>query len=175
MKDFFWKRIYPYAQDTIRQSELLSSICQLPSEPLRAFFFLKVSQALQQKASISMMVQVLPEEWQAGMDPIDLTRILGILMDNAIEEALLVPGGMIEIRITGKPYGCSYTIRNSVTRQTMQRGVHTGESTKGNGRGRGLAIVQELLEAYRNAALNSCLLEDTFIQSLTLSWDHPLS
>ena len=91
-------------------------------------------------------------------------------MDNAIEEALLVPGGMIEIRITGKPYGCSYTIRNSVTRQTMQRGVHTGESTKGNGRGRGLAIVQELLEAYRNAALNSCLLEDTFIQSLTLSW-----
>ena len=36
-------------------------------------------------------------------------------------------------------------------------------------RGRGLAIVQELLEAYRNAALNSCLLEDTFIQSLTLS------
>ena len=79
MKDFFWKRIYPYAQDTIRQSELLSSICQLPSEPLRAFFFLKVSQALQQKASISMMVQVLPEEWQAGMDPIDLTRILGIL------------------------------------------------------------------------------------------------
>lgn len=175
MKDFFWKRIYPYAQDTIRQSELLSSICQLPSEPLRAFFFLKVSQALQQKASISMMVQVLPEEWQAGMDPIDLTRILGILMDNAIEEALLVPGGMIEIRITGKPYGCSYTIRNSVTRQTMQRGVHTGESTKGNGRGRGLAIVQELLEAYRNAALNSCLLEDTFIQSLTLSWNHPLS
>ena len=108
MKDFFWKRIYPYAQDTIRQSELLSSICQLPSEPLRAFFFLKVSQALQQKASISMMVQVLPEEWQAGMDPIDLTRILGILMDNAIEEALLVPGGMIEIRITGKPYGCCY-------------------------------------------------------------------
>ena len=34
MKDFFWGKIFPCSQDTIRQSELLSSICQLPSEPL---------------------------------------------------------------------------------------------------------------------------------------------
>ena len=29
MKDFFWGKIFPCSQDTIRQSELLSSICQL--------------------------------------------------------------------------------------------------------------------------------------------------
>lgn len=34
MKYFFWGKIFPCSQDTIRQSELLSSICQLPSEPL---------------------------------------------------------------------------------------------------------------------------------------------
>lgn len=34
MKDFFWGKIFPCSLDTIRQSELLSSICQLPSEPL---------------------------------------------------------------------------------------------------------------------------------------------
>ena len=46
---------------------------------------------MQQKCSISLHIQVLPETWQTGMDLIDLTRILGILIDNAIEEVLLVP------------------------------------------------------------------------------------
>lgn len=131
MKDFFWGKIFPCSQDTIRQSELLSSICQLPSEPLQAFFVLKTSQALQQKCSIPLHIQVLPETWQTGMDLIDLTRILGILIDNAIEEVLLVPDGIIEVRITGNACGCSYTIRNSVTPRTIQQGIHAGISTKG--------------------------------------------
>lgn len=131
MKRFFWEKIYPYSQDTIRQSQLLSSICQLPSEPLQAFFFLKLSQALQQKIQVSLNVQVLPEDYQAGMDLIDLTRVLGILMDNAIEEARQLPDGIIEVRITGKPYGCSYTIKNSVTNRTLKKGVHAGTTTKG--------------------------------------------
>lgn len=175
MKDFFWGKIFPCSQDTIRQSELLSSICQLPSEPLQAFFVLKTSQALQQKCFISLHIQVLPETWQTGMDLIDLTRILGILIDNAIEEVLLVPDGIIEVRITGNTCGCSYTIRNSVTPRTIQQGIHAGISTKGEGRGKGLSTVRELLSPYHNATLNSCLQGDIFIQSLTLSWQDPLS
>ena len=131
MKRFFWEKIYPYSQDTIRQSQLLSSICQLPSEPLQAFFFLKLSQALQQKIQVSLNVQVFPEDYKAGMDLIDLTRVLGILMDNAIEEARQLPDGIIEVRITGKSYGCSYTIKNSVTNRTLKKGVHAGTTTKG--------------------------------------------
>lgn len=175
MKDFFWGKIFPCSQDTIRQSELLSSICQLSSEPLQAFFVLKTSQALQQKCFISLHIQVLPETWQTGMDLIDLTRILGILIDNAIEEVLLVPDGIIEVRITGNTCGCSYTIRNSVTPRTIQQGIHAGISTKGEGRGKGLSTVRELLSPYHNATLNSCLQGDIFIQSLTLSWQDPLS
>ena len=41
------------------------------------------------------------------MDLIDLTRILGILIDNAIEEVLLVPDGIIEVRITGNACGAA--------------------------------------------------------------------
>ena len=104
---------------------------------------------MQQKCSISLHIQVLPETWQTGMDLIDLTRILGILIDN--------------------------TIRNSVTPRTIQQGIHAGISTKGEGRGKGLSTVRELLSPYHNATLNSCLQGDIFIQSLTLSWQDPLS
>ena len=64
-----------------------------------------------QKCSISLHIQVLPETWQTGMDLIDLTRILGILIDNAIEEVLLVPDGIIESALQENACGCSYTIR----------------------------------------------------------------
>lgn len=168
MKRFFWEKIYPYSEKAILQSELLSKIHQLPTEALRAFFYLKISQAMQQGVSVRLEVSVLPEQFQTGMDVIDLTRILGILLDNSMEEARLIPDTGLEIRVTGNENGCSYIIKNPVTQQTRQSGVHIGKSSKGSDRGNGLRIAKELLEQYPNAALNSILQDGIYIQSLNL-------
>lgn len=168
MKDFFWGKIYPYSEDTIHQSELLCSIYQLPIEPLRAFFYLKLSQAIHQKIQVSLKIHIIPEKFQTSMDIIDLTRILGILLDNAIDEAFKVPNGIIEVRISGNIDGCSYTIKNSITEQTKNSGIHIGKTTKGVGHGKGLLIVQQLLEQYNNAIMNSCIQNQMFIQSLNI-------
>ena len=95
MKAFYWNKIYPYSQKAIHQSELLSAAYQLPNETLRAFFYLKLSQAMQRQILVSLGVHILPEQFDFGLDLIDLTRIMGILLDNAIEEAAKVSGGMV--------------------------------------------------------------------------------
>lgn len=168
MKAFYWEKIYPYSQNAIHQSELLSAAYQLPDETLRAFFYLKLSQAVQRQVPVSLRVSILPEQFQLGMELIDLTRILGILLDNAIEEAAKIPGGMVEVQIAGNQTACSYTIKNPITERTKSSGIHPGRTTKGTGHGRGLLIVRQIMNQYSCAVLNSCMQDLQFIQSLNI-------
>ncbi len=169
MKAFFWEKIYPQGESAIRQNELLSTIYQLPNEALRAFLYLKVSQIMQRKVQVFIRLNLQPEHFHLGMDIVDLTRVLGILLDNALEEAQQVPQGQVDIQISSNDHGCSYFVRNSVSHQTVKSGVRPGVSTKGPGHGNGLLIVQRILSQYRTAVLNSCMQGQNFVQCLTIT------
>ena len=149
---------------------MLSAAYQLPNETLRAFFYLKLSQALQHQVQVSISIHILPEQFQLGMDLIDLTRVLGILLDNAIEEAEQMDDGMVNVQISGNETACSYIIKNSITNRTKCCGIHPGKTTKGAGHGQGLLIVRQMLEQYHNATLNSCMQENQYIQSLNINY-----
>lgn len=168
MKSFFWDKIYPYSLETIQQSELLSQLYQIPAESLLAFFYLKISQALSQEVSVKLEVDIIPEQFQLGMDVLDLTRVLGILLDNAIEEAVQISNGMIAVKIKGNNTGCSYIIKNMITAQTQKNGVHPGGTSKGAGHGKGLQIVHQLLAQYQLVTLNASIQHDIYIQSLNI-------
>lgn len=169
MKDFFWEKIYPYSQRTISQSELLSRLYQIPSESLRAFLNLKISQAVEHSVTVNLDVCISPENFRTAIDIIDLTRILGILLDNAIEETAKIPNGMIDIGIRNNKISCSYVIKNPLTPQTQQTGIHAGQTTKGNGHGKGLLIVQQLISQYPNVVLNTSIYQSMYIQCLNIS------
>ena len=169
MKSFFWKNIFPYSVKTIQQNELLSKIYRIPNESLKAFFYLKISQILAKKAIVLLEVSIIPEHFKTGMEVIDLTRILGILIDNAVEEVINIPEGIIEIKIKANNDGCSYIIQNSVTDITKIKGIREGITTKGGEHGRGLLIVKNILGRYDNAVLNSYFYNSAFTQSLNIS------
>lgn len=175
MKAFFWEKIYPYSLDTIKQSELLSTLFRIPNEPLRAFLHLKCSQMQAQKISVRLEVHLEPEQYQVGMDVIDMTRILGILLDNAMEESQRLPEKSVEIKMTAGESGCSYLIRNPVNEQAKANGIHPGITTKGRGRGQGLLIVQQLLAQYDYVTLSSILQEGQYTQSLTVFYGKVLA
>lgn len=168
MKAFFWEKIYPYSLDTITRSELLSTLLQIPNESLQAFLHLKCSQMQAQKIPIRLQVHLVPEQYQVGMDVIDITRILGILLDNAMEEAQQLPEGYVEIKIKASEEGCSYMVRNPVTELAKGNGVHPGITTKGSGHGQGLLIVRQILAQYDYVTLSSILLDGRYTQSLSV-------
>ncbi len=169
MKKFFWEKIYPYSQKTILRSELLSKLYQIPSESLRAFLNLKISQAIEHDVDVHLDVSLSPENFRTAIDIIDLTRILGILLDNAIEETVQIPNGMIEIGIRNNETSCSYIIKNPLTSQSRLTGIHAGQTTKGDGHGKGLLIVHQLLEQYPTAVLNTSIHNSIYIQCLNIS------
>lgn len=101
------------------------------------------------------------------MEQIDLIRILGILIDNAIEEAKACKG-RVAISIKEKEQEYFFSVCNTVRRQIRERGVRAGTTDKGLGRGNGLLIVDKLVHKYRNVLLNSFFKEDKFVQCLRI-------
>lgn len=168
MQSFFWEKIYPYADGNIQQNELFSRLYEIPFEPLQAFLYLKLSQALSRKVTVHLDLHIQAECFQAGMEIIDLTRILGILLDNALEEAEISEQPWMDLKISNNQALISYVVKNPVTEETRKKGIHAGLSSKGEGHGNGLLIVQQLINQYPEASLNSCLTEEKFVQSLNL-------
>lgn len=169
MKNFFWKKIYPFAAEELEKNYLFSQLYQIPSEPLRAFMHLKLSQAYNMKETISLEIKLSENDFKPEIDIIDLTRILGILLDNAIDECLNIQEGYIEIKIRSNQLMTSFIIKNTISNDKKKEGIQKNKSTKEGHGGIGLNIVDMVIKEYTSVTLNSFIDNDIFIQSLNIT------
>ncbi|MGL4848326.1 MAG: GHKL domain-containing protein [Clostridium sp.] len=101
---------------------------------------------------------------------IDLSRILGILLDNAIEGAGITESKKIGVGIFNKENELNIIIENSFKDEGMYlyEMLVEGKSTKGDGRGIGLTIVNEILSKYNNVVLDTKIENGMFIQHIII-------
>jgi hypothetical protein len=165
MKTFYQEKISPFADDEMLKSDLYAKLSRIDEERLKAFLFYKI--ALIIGNGIALELTITPA-FNTGADPefTDLIRILGILLDNAAEECLELNDGVIHVKLSFNEQMVSYTIRNSVRPETAARGIRPGISSKGGDRGRGLVIVQDIINNYDRITLNSYFSHDEFVQGL---------
>lgn len=104
------------------------------------------------------------------MDTIDLCRILGILLDNAIEAAVLCANPVLNLGIIKKQRSISFIVINSFEGETPK--IHEiyvrGFSTNGTGRGIGLANLKSILSNYYNTILDTSIEDNLFIQNIEI-------
>ena len=174
MQEFYRSKIAAFAATEIKKGDLYGKLICISNEPLKAFLYYKISQAMERDISVELEISTTAKNYLIAMDFVDLIRVLGILLDNSIEECLNTPCGMIEIKISQNNDISSYTIKNSITAERKEIGVKAGQSTKGENRGNGLTIVQTILGKYDFVTLNSYFKEDFFVQNLNiyLSGEH---
>ncbi|MCL1788628.1 MAG: GHKL domain-containing protein, partial [Defluviitaleaceae bacterium] len=164
MQDFYNTKIAPFAGDEMAKSDLYGRLAGVANEQLKAFMYYKISQALERGVQVDL--DVVLSHLKTGMEFVDLVRILGILLDNAIEECMEIPGGHMGIKISQNHEMLSIVVKNDVRQDTKEKGVRPGVSTKGEGRGKGLLTVRRIAQQYDFVALNSYFTGDTFVQSL---------
>ena len=111
-------------------------------------------QGIEQNVPIDLAVQLVDTKDFLCIEQIDLIRILGILIDNALEEAKTCQG-TVSITIKEKEQEYLFSVSNTVRPQVREKGVNAGTTDKGLGRGNGLLIVDKLVWKYRNVLLNS--------------------
>lgn len=99
----------------------------------------------------------------------ELVRILGIFLDNAIEETEFMKNGEIEIIIQETTKGVRFCIQNNFENQPdISRMTQKGHSTKGEGRGNGLYWAEQVLEKHEDMIHNLKIEKERVIQELEI-------
>lgn len=166
MKSFYREKIYPFALNEVESNYQFSRLYEIPDETLRAFFYMKLSQAKSVAASPILDIKLDAGSFFLGFDIIDLTRVLGILLDNAVEECSECSEGAVELRIKNQDSLVSYCIINPIRPDHI---VRTEESSKPGHMGRGLKIAHDIIESYPNAELNTVNDGKNFMQVLNIT------
>ncbi|MCM1236225.1 MAG: GHKL domain-containing protein [Ruminococcus flavefaciens] len=167
MKMFYAENIIPFAKQELQKNDLYMKLSNIYDESMKSFLYFKIMQGIEQDVDMDLQVQLDNTDNSFCMGQIDLIRILGILLDNAIEEAKTCNGTVvISIKEDAREY--VFSISNTVRRQTKEKGVIAGTTDKGLGRGNGLLIANKLICKYKNVLLNSFFKEDKFVQCLRI-------
>lgn len=167
MKTFYAENIVPFAKQELLKNDLYVKLADIHDEGMKSFLYFKMMQGIEQNVPVDLTVQFDSPEETFGIGQTDLIRILGILLDDAIEEANSCNGTvMISLKETEKEY--LFSVSNTVRRQKREKGIAAGTTDKGLGRGNGLLIAEKLIQKYKNVILNSYFMEEKFVQCLRI-------
>ena len=105
-----------------------------------------------------------------AIDSIALVRMLGIILDNAIEALTELGGGKLFVGCYKWEAGITFIVKNTCCPDMppLQQLRKPGFSTKGEQRGLGLFNLSELVDAYPNVSLKTGVNEGTFSQELLI-------
>lgn len=167
LRDFYYSSIAPTKNFLSKNDLRLSDLQKITNEAIRSLFIAKL--ILAQQKGVQMTIEV-PEAVDFPADPVVLLRILGILLDNAVEALVSLQSGLLEVALLNVENTVLVVIQNTVGDQLppLYQLKQAGFSTKGNNRGLGLSNVDNLLKNNPQLLLETTVTADKFIQKLTL-------
>lgn len=114
-----------------------------------------------QELGIDTVIEIVEPIEKINMDIIELSRVVGILLDNAVEAAVKCDKPSVKVAIINKENSILIVIINSMKEEVpIYKVYQKGFSTKGENRGLGLYNLKEITNKYANVSL------DTLIENL---------
>ena len=146
----------------------LSTLSKITIPAIKSVLSHKIIYALEKGIRTEIEIE---QQWTScHMDTLDYIRILGILLDNAIEASEKNHNAFIRIAVITDPIHQEnrFIIENATTEETSA--IHQlfkhSVTTKGNGHGTGLHNVQQILIDYEQAHLETAHANHKFSQTL---------
>lgn len=167
MKVFYEENIVPFTKQELQKNDLYVKLAGIHDESLKSFLYFKIMQGIEQNVPMDLRIRLAGADDIFCIGQIDLIRILGILIDNAVEEAKSCNGTVV-ISMKENKQEYLFSVSNTVRQQTREKGVVAGTTDKGLGRGSGLLIADKLIRKYKNVLLNSFFMENEFVQCLRI-------
>lgn len=166
LEKFFNKKILKLSENISNENYKLDKLQNIKIVELKGILSSKVIRA--QELGIDLFIDIMEPIQFIKMDIIDLCRFIGILLDNAIEAAILCKVPSVKIGIINKKNSTCILIINSCLDDTppIYKMFAYGFSTKGSNRGCGLSNLKEILNNYQNISLETSLENGQFIQNI---------
>ena len=169
IKDFFYKEILPFHNSILKDVTFTHSITLIEDSIIQGIIYSYVLKAKNNSINFNIDIQV-NINIVSEISSLDMSRILGILLDNAFEEAVKTESKNVILSIIPLKTQIIYVIKNSCnTVPDISKIFLNNYSTKGENHGRGLSIVQNICNNYSNVFFNVKIQDNFFLSELIIN------
>ena len=169
LKDFFESKIFPTKNLITGGDYKLNQLSNIGVLEIKSLLSAKMIYA--HESGIDITIDIPDKVESFLIDTVDLARILGIFLDNAIEATLETEQPQIGLNIIQNKTGVSIIISNRFRDNGLM--LHTlkqkGFSTKIGHQGIGLGNAQKIISSYDNVLLETTMKCDYFTQHIELT------
>ncbi|WP_139843832.1 sensor histidine kinase [Candidatus Enterococcus clewellii] len=125
-----------------------------------------------QEKGIDARIEVTETINKVNMDAVSLVRLMGIFLDNAIEELEELGKGILSVAVYQDEQAVHLIIQNSCREDIpkLHQLKAKGFSTKGTNRGNGLSNVQDIVTEAENIRLATTIEHQLFTQKLVIEF-----
>ena len=169
LKQFFETKIFP-TKNLIDQGDYkLNQLSNIGVLEIKSLLCAKLIYA--HESGIDVTIDVPDRVDSFPMDTVDLARILGIFLDNAIEASPTAEQPQIGLNIIRHEAGVSIIISNRFQDNgtALYKLKQSGFSTKTEHQGIGLSNAQKIISSYDNVLLETTMQRNCFMQHMELT------
>lgn len=165
---YFKSAVLPTSEKLNQSKYYLHKLSKIKEPAIKGMLSAKFINAM--NLGINLFVDIMDDIPEISMSVLDLTRILGIYIDNAVEAALETESKEIKFNVVLDQSSVAIIVANSF----VNKGIFLSEiekkgiSTKGEGRGIGLDNVRKILESYENVSKMTEINDNYFSQTLVI-------
>lgn len=134
--------------------------------PLKSILSYYIMLSIKENVEVSLIT--IGEIKECNISEVEFSRVMGIILENALEETLKNDNKRLEIYVETGENNLNITVANTFKRDqlNMDKIYDKGYSTKGENRGLGLYILKTIVDKNPNMNLNTFINEGMFTQDL---------
>lgn len=169
MEEFFENKIFP-TKNLIDQGDYkLNQLSNIGVLEIKSLLCAKMIYA--HESGIAVTIDIPDRVDSFLIDTVDLARILGIFLDNAVEAALTAEQPQMGLNIIQNEAGVSIIISNSFKDNgaALHKLKQEGFSTKTGHQGIGLSNAQKIISSYDNVLLETKVQSGCFMQHMEIT------
>ncbi len=169
LREYFDNEILPYSKKITQNIAHINQLMNIKTTELKSIISSKLLYAIEQ--NINVIIEVTDEIVSIPMDTLDLCRIIGIFLDNAVEATLETEHPSIRFALINLETEYIFIISNTFIEKGIPYAMLSkpNVSTKGTNRGLGLYNAQEIISKYNHVFWDTEIQDDTFVQRLQIS------
>lgn len=169
LKEYFDKEILPLSKKITKNTAHINQLMNIKTTELKSIISSKLLYAIE--LNINVNIEVTDEIVSLPIDTLDLCRVIGIFLDNAIEATLETDQPSIRFALINLETEYIFVISNTFLENGIPYAAlaKPNVSTKGANRGIGLYNAHEIISRYNHAFLDTEIQDKIFVQRLQLS------
>ena len=169
LENYFYEHIKPTSREIQGSDFILKDLSNLKIESIKSLLASKA--ALAKEKDINVVIEITEPIREIAIPPISLIRMLGIILDNAIEGVDGLDEKQLWIAFTKDKTAVHIIVENTCSAELPKLHIlkKEGFSTKGENRGLGLHNLQELVNSVPNSTLLTKIENNRFNQTITIT------